>query len=302
MLELCGLTRHFGDLVALDDLSFSVPRGRVLGFLGPNGAGKTTAMRTVMGISTPDRGTVTWDGQAVDAAVRRRFGYLPEERGLYAAMAVREQLVYLGRLHGMSKPDAVGAAERWLNRLGIASRAADRLEALSLGNQQRVQLAAALVHAPDLLVLDEPFAGLDPVGIDALAGVLAEQAALGVAVIFSSHQLDLVEDLCQDVAIVHRGRLVAAGSVADLTRPDGRHVAVEVAGGGNGWTDALPGVTVKHRVGDRLHLLLADGTDADGVLDAAQLAGRLRHFSLEHRALSDVFREAVGAAPESPAP
>ena len=297
MLELRGVTRAFGGTTALDGLSMTVPRGRVLGFLGPNGAGKTTAMRVVMGISAPDVGTVRWDGQPIGSAVRQRFGYMPEERGLYAAMFVREQLVYLGRLHGMSAAAATKAADHWLERLGLAERAGDKLEALSLGNQQRVQLAAALVHSPELLVLDEPFSGLDPVGIDALAVVLAEQAAAGAAVIFSSHQLDLVEDLCQDVAIIHQGRLVASGEVSELTKPDGRHVEVEVAGAGNGWIGALGGVAEVGRDGDRIHLLLDEGTDADAVLDAAHAAGRLRHFSIERRRLSEVFREAIVTTP-----
>lgn len=300
MLEIRELTRRFGDVVALDALSLTVPRGRVLGFLGPNGAGKSTAMRAVMGISTPDGGEVRWDGRIVDGILRRRFGYMPEERGLYATMVVREQLVYLGRLHGMTKADAAVAAGHWLDRLGVAERADDKLEALSLGNQQRVQLAAALVHAPELLVLDEPFSGLDPVGIDALAGVLAEQAADGVAVIFSSHQLDLVEDVCQDVAIVNHGRLVAAGAVADLTRPDGRHLVVEVAGATNGWVEGLDRTRVLGRDGDRFRLVVDEPGDADRVLDAARAAGRVHHFSFEHRRLSEVFRTAVRAEATTP--
>ncbi|MGI8792008.1 MAG: ABC transporter ATP-binding protein [Acidimicrobiales bacterium] len=302
MLELTSLTRRFGDVAALDGLSFSVPKGRVVGFLGPNGAGKTTAMRAVMGISIPDEGSVTWNGQPVDASVRQRFGYMPEERGLYPTMVVRDQLIYLGRLHGMSKTDAAVATDHWAEVLGVADRSTDKLEALSLGNQQRVQLAAALLYSPEVLVLDEPFSGLDPVGIDALATVLAEQAAAGVAVIFSSHQLDLVEDLCQEVAIIHQGRLVASGSVADLTRPDGRHVVVEVDADDSNWPNQIAGVDVVGSIGPRVRLRLGDGAEADQVLLAAQAAGHLRHFSLEHRTLSDVFRAAVGSQPATSAP
>ncbi|HEV2824121.1 MAG TPA: ATP-binding cassette domain-containing protein, partial [Actinomycetota bacterium] len=172
MLELQGLSRRYGDLVALDDLSFTVREGQMFGFVGPNGAGKTTTMRIVLGVLEPDRGEVRWRGRPVDAETRRRFGYMPEERGLYPKMRVRDQLDYFARLHGLSATDAFSAADYWIERLGVADRAGDRVEQLSLGNQQRVQLAAALVARPEVLILDEPFSGLDPVGVDALAEAL----------------------------------------------------------------------------------------------------------------------------------
>jgi ABC-2 type transport system ATP-binding protein len=197
----------------------------MFGFVGPNGAGKTTTMRIILGVLGADSGEVRWRDAPVDPAVRRRFGYMPEERGLYPKMRVRAQLTYLAALHGVAAPEA--AADRWIERLGIAERAQDRVEALSLGNQQRVQLAAALVHEPELLVLDEPFSGLDPVGVDVLSGVLAEYAATGVPVVFSSHQLELVERLCEAVAIIKDGRLVASGTVDELRGP-GRRVVREV--------------------------------------------------------------------------
>src|SRR5919107_2288109 len=202
MLELDGLTRRFGDVVALDDLTFSVAPGRMFGFVGPNGAGKTTAMRIVLGVLDPDAGAVRWNGAPIDAATRARFGYMPEERGLYPKMRVRDQLVYFARLHGLPASAAATAADRWIERLGLTERAGDRVETLSLGNQQRVQLGAALVHDPELLVLDEPFSGLDPIGIETMSTILRERAAEGVAVVFSSHQLELVERLCDAVAIV----------------------------------------------------------------------------------------------------
>jgi ABC-2 type transport system ATP-binding protein len=211
-----GLSRRYGDVIALDDLSFILPAGEVVGFLGPNGSGKTTTMRAVFGLVALDSGRVRWDGQPIDAATRRRFGYMPEERGLYPGMLVGEQLHYLARLHGLSSTDARSATMRWLERLGVADRASSKVEALSLGNQQRVQLAAALLHEPEVLVLDEPLSGLDPVGIDAVSTVLTEQGAQGRGVLFSSHQLDLVEDLCTSVAIIDHGRLVARGTVEEL--------------------------------------------------------------------------------------
>lgn len=216
MLELTGLRKRFGDRTALDGVSFAVRPGEMFGFVGSNGAGKTTTMRVVMGVLAPDEGTVTWQGRPIDHDVRRTFGYMPEERGLYAKMGVRDQLVFFARLHGLSARAAAHATDDLLDQLGIADRAGDRVEALSLGNQQRVQLAAALVHDPVLLVLDEPFSGLDPVGIDALAEVLAQRVATGVPVVFSSHQLDLVERLCDSVGIIVGGRIVASGTVDEL--------------------------------------------------------------------------------------
>jgi ABC-2 type transport system ATP-binding protein len=206
-------------------VTFSVEPGQMFGFVGPNGAGKTTTMRIVMGVLEPDRGEVRWRGQPLGHALRSRFGYMPEERGLYPKMRVHTQLAYLAALHGVADPDA--AADRWIERLGISERRDDRVEQLSLGNQQRVQLAAALVHEPEALVLDEPFSGLDPTGVDVLSGVLSEYAATGVPVVFSSHQLELVERLCEAVAIIKDGRLVASGTVEELRGP-GRRVVKEV--------------------------------------------------------------------------
>ena len=225
MLELIDLARRYGDRVALDGVTFSVAPGQMFGFVGPNGAGKTTTMRIAMGVLEPDRGEVRWHGERVDSAARRRFGYMPEERGLYPKMRVRAQLAYMAALHGVKDADA--AAQRWMERLGVVERAEDRVETLSLGNQQRVQLAAALVHEPELLILDEPFSGLDPTGVDVLSGVLGEYAATGVPVVFSSHQLELVERLCEAVAIIKDGRLVASGTVDELRGP-GQKVVREV--------------------------------------------------------------------------
>ena len=215
-LELRELTKRYGSTTALDGLSFSVEPGEMFGFVGANGAGKTTAMRIVLGVLEADAGEVFWDGKPLGAAERRRFGYMPEERGLYPKMKVGDHLIYLARLHGLSTGEAKSAAWKWMERLGVAERSQDKVEALSLGNQQRVQLAAALIHDPEALVLDEPFSGLDPVGVDALSEVLAERAGEGVPVVFSSHQLELVERLCDSVAIINGGRLVAGGAVSEL--------------------------------------------------------------------------------------
>ena len=296
-LELLDVRRRYGDVVALDGLTFTVPPGQVFGFLGPNGAGKTTAMRAIVGVVALDGGEVRWRGAPIDAQARRAFGYMPEERGLYPDMIVLEQLEYLGRLHGMTARDAHDSARYWAERLGVADKASAKLESLSQGNQQRVQLAAALVHSPELLVLDEPFAGLDPVGVDAMSEVLAERADEGATVLFSSHQLDLVENLCRAVAIIHRGRLVAEGDVETLRRGGQPRLAVRVAGDPGGrWAQRVASMAdVEQIQAGTVLLALAPNADAQAVLDAARAAGPVEHFAFERRRLSQVFREAVGA-------
>jgi ABC-2 type transport system ATP-binding protein len=297
MLEVADLARRYGDVVALDGLSFTVEPGQLFGFVGPNGAGKTTTMRIILGVLEPDAGSVRWRGAPVDLATRARFGYMPEERGLYPKMRVRDQLAYFAQLHGLSRRDALAATESWLERLGIADRAGDRVEALSLGNQQRVQLGAALVHDPELLVLDEPFSGLDPVGVDVLSGVLRELADGGVPVLFSSHQLELVERLCESVAIVKDGRLVASGKVDDLRSAGAAALTlrVAVAGGGEEWLAAVPGAEVVDRGPDGVLVALQDGAGPEVVLDAARATGTVTHFAVERPTLSELFRKAVAA-------
>ncbi len=295
LLELDNLSRRFGNVAALDHLSFSVPAGQVVGFLGPNGAGKTTTMRAIFGLTDLDAGSVRWDGAPVGSAERRRFGYMPEERGLYPNMLVAEQVQYIGRLHGMDVSAAASATTRWLERLAVGDRATSKVGALSHGNQQRVQLAAALVHDPEALVLDEPLAGLDPAGIEAIGEVLLERAHSGCCVLFSSHQLDLVEDLCESVAIIDHGRLVASGTVDELAAGGARRLAVRVEGDRQGaWARAIPGVTVSEVDGGEVRLVLDDAADSDVVLDAARSSGRVTTFVFERRRLSEVFREAVG--------
>ncbi len=297
MLEFAGLTKRYGSVVALDNLSLDVPPGRLFGLLGPNGAGKSTAMKLVFGLVRADGGEVRWDGEPVAHRDRLRFGYLPEERGLYPKMRIADQLAYFGRLHGLSRADARSRAAHWLERLGVAERAKDRAEALSLGNQQRVQLAAALIHEPELLVLDEPFSGLDPVAVDALSEVLAERAAAGVTVVFSSHQLDLVEDLCDSVAIIHRGQLVLSGVVRDLKRRSGqRRLNVVIEGESDtAWATGVPGVTVQEANGAGTTLLLDPDVDALAMLQRAAAVGRVVDFGLSLPPLSQLFRDAVRA-------
>jgi ABC-2 type transport system ATP-binding protein len=294
LLQLEGLRRAYGTVTALNDLSFDVPAGEVVGFLGPNGAGKTTTMRAIFGLTELDAGTVRWKGAPVGQAERRRFGYMPEERGLYPGMLVGEQIEYLGRLHGFSTPQAAAATNTWLERLDISDRRNSKVETLSHGNQQRVQLMAALVHKPELLVLDEPLSGLDPTGIDAIGQVLVDQARAGCCVLFSSHQLDQVEDLCERVMIIDHGRLVVSGTVDELATSGPRRLVVRVEGDRSAaWTRQLPSVTVSEIDGGAARLILEDSLDSDDVLRAAMRAGRVTQFSFERRRLSEVFREAL---------
>ena len=292
MLEVVGLSKRYGNVVALDGATFSATPGRIVGFLGPNGAGKTTTMRCVLGLVRPDAGEVRWDGSPVDRTTRLRFGYMPEQRGLYPRMRVGEQLEYFAQQHGLSKGDARAASARWLERMGLADRARSRLEALSHGNQQRVQLTAALTHDPELLVLDEPFSGLDPLGTATMTEIVRERAAAGVGILFSSHQLDLVEDVCQDVVIIDHGRIVLAGVVEEL-KAASPHRSLEVDVNGEPWVPVLPGDTVTSRQDGRARVLVDASVDLNGVLGSARRAGEVTAFSFEPPTLTDLFLEAV---------
>jgi ABC-2 type transport system ATP-binding protein len=293
-LELERLTRRYGEVVALDRCSLTVRRGRILGLLGPNGAGKTTAMRCIFGLAPPDAGEVRWDGEPVDRAIRLRFGYMPEERGLYAQMPVRGQLRYLARLSGLSRRAAASSVERWLVRLGLERRGDDRLATLSHGNQQRVQLAAALVHDPVVLVLDEPFAGLDPIGVEALASVIRELARDGSAVLFSSHQLDLVEDVCEDVVVLDGGRVVMEGELAALREASIlRYVDVGFRGPAR-WTPEVAHGRVLLAEPGRTRLEIAGDVDLEALVASVATVGDVTRFSLEPPTLSDLFHQAVG--------
>jgi ABC-2 type transport system ATP-binding protein len=291
VLNVDAVSRSFGDRQVLTDVSFAVTSGRMTGFVGANGAGKTTTMRIILGVLAADAGAVTWRGEPLTRQARQRFGYMPEERGLYPKMTVRDQIVYLGQLHGMTRADAQRNTATLLERLGLSDRAGDKLEKLSLGNQQRAQIAAALVHDPEVLVLDEPFSGLDPLAVDVVVGVLRERAVAGAPVLFSSHQLDLVERLCDDLVIIAEGTIRAAGSRAELRAGYAlpRYV-IEVAADA-GWLRDHPGVTLVDLDGARAIFDLAPGTGDQEVLRAAIARGPVRSFGSVTPSLAEIFRE-----------
>lgn len=294
MLDAHHLTRRFGDLVAVDDVSLTVPSGHLIGFVGGNGAGKTTTMRMLMGLLKPNAGDITWGGRPITAADRSQFGYMPEERGLYAKQPIIDQLVYLGRLHGMSRAAARGSALDILERFGLAERAKDKLEALSLGNQQRVQIAAAILHSPIALILDEPFSGLDPAAVDAMSDALRERAAEGVPVLFSSHQLDLVDRLCDGMIILAKGAVLAAGTSDDL-RSRGRLRHRLVCEPDAGWVRDLRGVDVVDLEGPTALLELADDSAEQAVVAEAIRRGTLREFAPLRPSLGEIYREVTAA-------
>ncbi|MDJ0497740.1 MAG: ATP-binding cassette domain-containing protein [Acidimicrobiia bacterium] len=295
MLEIDRLSKRYGDVVALDGCSFRVARGQLLGFLGPNGSGKTTTMRSVFSLVRPDSGEVRWNNERISASTRLGFGYMPEQRGLYPRMKVASQLAYFGQLHGMAKDQAVAATTEWLERLGLRDRADSRLEELSHGNQQRIQLAAALLHNPELLVLDEPFSGLDPIGVQDMIEILVERAEAGAAVVFSSHQLDLVEDLCEDVVIIASGKVVLAGPVRALrSRSHHRYLEIEVAAPVSGLDREFADLEVVTITDGRITLRLDDDTPLEPLIRRASALGKVQEFSFTPPNLSEVFREVVG--------
>jgi ABC-2 type transport system ATP-binding protein len=295
-LQINGISKSFGDTVAVQDLGFDVRAGELFGFVGRNGAGKTTTMRIVLGVLGADAGEVRWDGVPLDFAARRRIGYMPEGRGLYPKMRLIEQLAYLGELHGMTGSEARVSVLRWLDRFGLKDRGNDELQALSLGNQQRIQLAAALVFGPDVLVLDEPFAGLDPMAVDVMSAVLREQADAGLPVIFSSHELELVERLCDRVGIIDRGKMVAIGTVAELRAGGRERLWIDAPAAPAGWDPGVPGTRLMQAAGSRLLFELDPGVDNQALLHAALATGPVLEFGRVEPSLGEIFRTVIEEA------
>ncbi len=291
MLQLHGVTRRFGDLSAVDDVSFEVTDGLLTGFVGGNGAGKTTTMRMTMGLLARDAGEIRWNGRPIEVSDQRRFGYMPEERGLYPKQRVIDQLVYLGELHGLTAAAARTSATGYLERLGLGDRAKERVEKLSLGNQQKVQIVAALLGEPVALILDEPFSGLDPDAVDAMTGLLREHASRGIPVLFSSHQLDLVERICDRLVIMARGRVVARGTVAELRSAGPTRYLLELAGDAGWVRDFHRGVHPVDVDGSRAVVQVEQPGSEQALLTEAVRRGPVHEFARVVPALSEIYRE-----------
>lgn len=293
MLLVDHINRSFGTKQVLHDVTFSVDSGRMTGFVGANGSGKTTTMRIILGVLSADSGSVLRDGKPVETADHRRFGYMPEERGLYPKMKVAEQIIYLARLHGIGPSVAQRNTATLLERLGLADRADTPVESLSLGNQQRAQIAAALVHDPEILVLDEPFSGLDPIAVETVQGVLTERAASGVPVLFSSHQLDIVERLCDDLVVIADGSIRASGSREDLRAQYGNSLYELVAAADVSWIRDVKGVTIQSLSGHSAVFKAENPDAAQRVLRAALERGPVMRFALQEPSLAQIFQEVI---------
>ena len=295
-LEARGVSQRFGDRVVLEDIDLDVPPGRVIGLLGPNGAGKTTLMRILFGVLQPDAGTVTWRDRAATDDDRRSWGYMPQERGLYRDMRVLDLLTWIARLHGLDKATGEARASDLLERLGLGDRGKDKIQDLSGGMAQRVQLAAAMVHEPEVLVLDEPFAGLDPAAVQFLSEVILTHVRAGRNLLFSSHQLDLVEDLCETITLINHGHVVLHGDLRELKASSPERylrvsVPVEAA-----WVDGHHAeIVTTDASGTRMRL--EPGTDAGAVLDAVRARAAVPDFGVESPSLSELFLAAAGEDP-----
>jgi ABC-2 type transport system ATP-binding protein len=306
-LVLDGLVKRFGAVTALDGISFEVPRGEVFGFLGANGAGKTTTMRIVLDILRPDAGTATWAGTPTTDVPRETWGYLPEERGLYPRLQVLEQLVFFASLYGIPRDVAAARGREWLARFRIPDYANRRAEELSKGNQQKVQLIAAILHEPAVLLMDEPFVGLDPVNVALLKEAFNEMRERGSTLVFSTHQMEMVEELCESVALIDKGRLVLAGTLRDVKRATGRRVVrlaidgKEIDGDGAAalpWLASLPGVRVTRPGQDYTELDVPREMDPELILRAALDHGeRVTNFLIADPSIEEIFIERVGRPP-----
>ncbi|MCY7401285.1 MAG: ATP-binding cassette domain-containing protein [Nocardioides sp.] len=292
MLEIRELTRRFGESTAVDRVSFEVPGGEMTGFVGANGAGKTTTMRMIMGVLGIDEGEVLWQGRPITRLDRRTFGYMPEERGLYPKQPILDQLVYIAQLKGMGAAAARTQVRELLERFGLGERTKDNLEKLSLGNQQRVQIIASVLPRPVALVLDEPFSGLDPLAVDSMVDLLRDHTRDGIPVLFSSHQLDLVERLCDRLVVLAQGRRVAAGTVAEL-RDTGVPRFRLVLGGDAGWVRDQSGLHVLDLDGPTVLLEVREPGSEQHLIAEATRRGDVHEFVRVRPALSEIYREAT---------
>ncbi len=298
MLTASNLVKRFGSVAAVDGVSLAVPRGTVFGLLGPNGAGKTTTIRMLLGILTPDEGSVTFDGDPSSLPFKHRVGYLPEERGLYRKRGVLETVLYFAELKGIDAATARDRASGWLARFGLASQAKRRIEELSKGNQQKVQFIISVLHNPDVLVLDEPFSGLDPVNQELLKEIIIELKRNGTAIIFSTHQMEQAEKLCEHICLIDKGKIVVDGTIGDVRRRFGRN-ALRVEYDGMGDFRALPGVTHADAYGTYAELQLAPDASVNAIVRTLTERVTIRSVQLLEPSLHAIFLEVVGGSPVS---
>ena len=299
------INKSFGQLHVINDLSMEVREGSIFGFLGPNGAGKTTTMRMILDIIRPDSGSITWNGKDMREMPRHNLGYLPEERGLYPKVEVQEQLVFLARLDGLSKSAALEQLDEWLERFEIPQYRHVKVEELSKGNQQKIQFLATILHDPLILIMDEPFSGLDPVNANLLKDALLELHRRGKTMIFSTHQLEQVEELCEDVLIIDQGRTIIRGSVREVKRQEGRNVArLKLDNDPEApWLDTLEGVQVTKRRQDYIEMHIPSNLNPNLIVEEAlRHGGIISRFELTEPSLTDIFIEHVGKVPPQDAP
>ncbi len=297
-LQLQYVTKRFGSFTAVDDLSISIPEKEMFGFLGANGAGKTTTFRMILGLLDPSDGKITWDGKKIDYSTSPIIGYLPEERGLYPKLKVKEQIVYLARLRGMPKHEILKELDYWLNRFKVPEYADKRVEELSKGNQQKIQFITAVIHKPKLLILDEPFSGLDPVNVEQLKSAVIELKEKGTTIVFSSHRMEHVEEMCEHLCIMHKGRPVVQGALKEIKRAFGKKNLVIHADFDLAFLANHSGVTRTRQTTEGIHLQITGEEVAEGILKEIVGKGFIRKFVLEEPSLNDIFIDKVGASYE----
>jgi ABC-2 type transport system ATP-binding protein len=292
-LELTNLVKRFGSKVAVNQINLTIPEGQLFGLLGSNGAGKTTTIRMILRILQADGGEVRWQGRPVTDEMVRTFGYLPEERGLYPKMKVTEQLAYFGQLHGLTANEAKRAAKAWIERLELQPYMNLNVEQLSKGNQQKVQFACAVLHNPPLVILDEPFSGLDPVNAQVLREALLALHSQGTTVIFSSHRLDQVEQLCQGVGLIHRAQLLLSGDLRSVKRSYGLSAARLVTAGGFDFLARFPQVEVRPKGQHEVALTFPLDWDPQPLLQAAVAAGPVYRWEIGEPSLEEIYLATV---------
>lgn len=297
-LKLQNVTKRFGSFTAVDNLSIEIPEREMFGFLGANGAGKTTTFRMILGLLDSTEGQISWDGKKIDYSTSHLVGYLPEERGLYPKMKVRDQLVYLARLRGMEKQEILKQVDYWLERFKVPEYATKKIEELSKGNQQKIQFIASVIHNPKLLILDEPFSGLDPVNVEILKEAVLDLKNSGTSIVFSSHRMEHVEELCEHLCIMHHGNPVVHGSLKEIKRSFGKKNVIVHADFDLSHLKEIPGVTKSKVTAEGLHLQVESEMVSQKILESISGKGFVRKFVLEEPSLNDIFIEKVGASYE----